>query len=138
MDAKQVNLQELVTDLARKDKDHHDDLAISPEMQALLDRGLHHVFLPPTLRPRAAEALQLAFEGIGGLPRLMMWADKNPTKFYNLFARMVPPTIAPVLPPPALAEHSWPSWLTSRRLAYQESAQIAEDITQKDPHASED
>jgi hypothetical protein len=106
---------------------------ISPEMKALIERGLHHVFLPPQLQAKSAESFQLAFEAIGGLPRLAMWADKNPSKFFNLYARMIGQTINPVLPPPTHTNQVWPEWLSARRLAYQEAAQYAEDIKVKDP-----
>lgn len=120
----QTNLSELVTALA-------EDPQISPEMKDLIERGLHHVFLPETLQPRSAEAFQLAFEGIGGLPRLMKWADQNPSKFFNLFARMIGPTISPVLPRPQQTNQVWPEWLSARRLAYQEAANYAEDVKVK-------
>lgn len=122
----QTNLSELVTALA-----HDEGHQISPEMRDLIARGLHHVFLPEALQPKSAEAFQLAFEAIGGLPRLAIWADQNPTKFFALFARMIPPTIAPVLPNPTTTNQVWPEWLSSRRLAYQEAAQYAEDIKAK-------
>lgn len=38
----------------------------------------------------AKEALQLAFEGIGGVDALVAWAKKNPTPFYQLYARLIP------------------------------------------------
>ena len=38
----------------------------------------------------AREALQLAFEGIGGVQELMNWAKANPTEFYKLYARLIP------------------------------------------------
>ena len=120
----QHNLQELVSQLANESK-----LSLTDEMKELIVSGLHHVFLPDPLRPKAAEAFQLAFEAIGGLPRLLMWADAHPAAFYKLFARQTIPTITPVLPPPLhAAQEEWPAWLTARRLAYQESAQIATDI----------
>jgi len=121
----QQNLSELVTALQQ-------DPSISPEMKELVERGLHHVFLPDALQVKSAEAFQLAFEAIGGLPRLAVWADKNPTKFFNLYARMIGPTINPVLPSPHTTNQVWPEWLSARRLAYQEAAQYAEDIKVKD------
>lgn len=36
------------------------------------------------------EALQEAFEGIGGSARLMEWANEQPTEFYKLWAKMLP------------------------------------------------
>lgn len=36
-------------------------------------------------------ALHAAFELIGGVPRLIQWGADNQTKFYELYARMLPP-----------------------------------------------
>ncbi len=36
------------------------------------------------------EAMQLAFEGIGGVPRLQAWAAENPDEFYKLWAKLIP------------------------------------------------
>lgn len=96
-------------------------LGISKEMQELLDRGLHSSKLPKQLRTaRAAEAMQQAFELIGGVPRLALWADKNPDKFYPLFARMIPQTVAPVLPEATQTKHKLDDmpWLNHQRHLY--------------------
>lgn len=112
---------------------------ISKDLQALLERGLHSTRLPRPLKTaKAAAAMQQAFEIIGGVPRLALWADRNPDKFYPLFARMIPQTIAPVVPEDPNGknqEAQWPEWLSARRLAYQESAQVAEDVKVKEPRA---
>lgn len=129
-DAKQYNLQELVTGLSAEGDDGAPQ--VSEDMKSLIRRGLHHVFLPDTLRPKAAEANQMAFEGIGGIARYIQWADRNPGKFYALHARMIPQTIAPVLPQPEAVNHVWPEWLSQRRLRYQEDAKYAEDVKQKE------
>ena len=39
------------------------------------------------------EQFKQAFEGIGGIPRLMMWADQNPSEFYTLYSKLMPATI---------------------------------------------
>jgi hypothetical protein len=36
------------------------------------------------------EALSLAFQGLGGVPRLQVWATENPTEFYKLWSKMLP------------------------------------------------
>jgi hypothetical protein len=41
-------------------------------------------------RKKVEQALHTAFEMIGGVPRLAMWADSNPTEFYKLYARLLP------------------------------------------------
>jgi len=96
---------------------------------------MHAAKLPKPLRTaKAAEAMQQAFEIIGGVPRLALWADRNPDKFYPLFARMIPQTVAPVVPQQddnQKGKEAWPEWLTARRLAYQEAAETAEDVNVK-------
>ena len=114
------------------------EIGVSKEMEALLERGIHSTRLPKALRTsRAAEAAQQVFELIGGVPRFTLWADKNPDKFYQLYGRMIPQTIAPVLPQPKETNQvqEWPEWLSARRLAYQESAAMAEDVQVKPPAA---
>lgn len=135
MDAQELNLKELVEALAGGPGDD----SISKDLRALLEKGLATSSLPGTLKDvRAAQALQLAFEGMGGLPRLLLWADKYPASFYKLYARMVAATVTPVLPtPPQQQEQEWPSWLTQRRLAYQEGTQPDTDgMEDPDDHAS--
>lgn len=41
-------------------------------------------------RKNVENAFHMAFELIGGVPRLAMWADANPDKFYPLYSRMLP------------------------------------------------
>lgn len=69
------------------------DLQMSPELTRLLERGLIGDSLPPVLKDsKAAKAFQQAFDMIGGVPRLALWADQNPTKFYTLYSKLVPAT----------------------------------------------
>lgn len=69
------------------------DLQVSPELARLLERGLIGTSLPPVLKDsKAAKAFQQAFDMIGGVPRLALWADQNPTKFYTLYSKLVPAT----------------------------------------------
>jgi hypothetical protein len=63
-------------------------------------------------RKEVIQTFQLAFEMIGGIPRLATWADTNPGDFYKLFGRLLPNsssveldgdtivTIQHALPPP--------------------------------------
>lgn len=120
MTPKQQNLMELVTEMIQDDE--NGDPLVSEDFKELVLRGIHHTHLPDTLQPKAAEMLQLAAEAIGGLPRLIQFADRHPAAFYKLYARMVAQTITPVLPPPTeTTKEDWPEWLTHRRLAYQEA-----------------
>jgi hypothetical protein len=38
----------------------------------------------------AKEALALAFEGIGGVPALVAWAETHREAFYKLYAKLIP------------------------------------------------
>jgi hypothetical protein len=38
----------------------------------------------------AKEALALAFEGIGGVPALVSWAETHREAFYKLYAKLIP------------------------------------------------
>lgn len=38
----------------------------------------------------AKEAFALAFEGIGGVERLIAWAQEEPAEFFKLYARLIP------------------------------------------------
>jgi hypothetical protein len=67
----------------------------SPELTMILERGLvDGRALPPALRSqKAAGAFQQAFDLIGGVPRLALWADQNPSKFYPLYSKLMPHTV---------------------------------------------
>ena len=41
-------------------------------------------------RRRVLEAIDEAFQLIGGVPRLAMWAHLNPTEFYKLWGKTIP------------------------------------------------
>lgn len=43
-------------------------------------------------RMDVVNAFQNAFEMIGGVPRMALWANQNPDKFYPLYARLMPST----------------------------------------------
>jgi hypothetical protein len=41
-------------------------------------------------RADVVTAFHTAFQMIGGVPRLALWADHNPTEFYKLYSRLLP------------------------------------------------
>lgn len=43
-------------------------------------------------RMDVVNAFSTAFEMIGGVPRLALWANANPDKFYPLYAKLMPST----------------------------------------------
>lgn len=44
-------------------------------------------------RSRVVQAFNETFELIGGVPRMAIWANQNPSKFYQLYGRLVPPAV---------------------------------------------
>lgn len=38
----------------------------------------------------ATKAIHATFELIGGVPAMMLWASKNPTEFYRIYAKQAP------------------------------------------------
>lgn len=41
-------------------------------------------------RADVVTAFNLAFQMIGGVPRMALWADQNPGEFYKLYSRLLP------------------------------------------------
>ena len=69
------------------------EVVLSPELARLLEKGLIGDSLPTALKTsKAAQAFEQAFELIGGVPRLALWADQNPSKFYTIFSKLIPTT----------------------------------------------
>lgn len=119
------NLNELVQALHSTPVDEEASPLFSEDLRNLIESGLHPSDIPESLNRGPAEAFAAAFEAIGGLPRLILYADRNPQAFYKLFARLLVQTSAPITPhtadPAQKAADQWPEWLTQRRLAYQEA-----------------
>jgi len=114
-------------------KDGKGDPTLSQELIDLLGNGLHPAVLPASLNVGAAEMFHLTAVGMGGLPRMLRWADRYPAAFYKLYARQMMPTMAPVLPEPeGQKAQEWPEWLSARRLAYQESGLSITDNSHHD------
>jgi hypothetical protein len=44
-------------------------------------------------RKAIINAFQHTFEMIGGVSRFALWADANPSDFYKLYSRLIPPQI---------------------------------------------
>ena len=64
------------------------------DLDLLLRKGLYGDKLPQKLKgQRAADAFQSAFDLIGGIPRLALWADKNPSAFFALYSKLIPATV---------------------------------------------
>lgn len=88
--------------------------ATEEELKASLEYAVKHKTLPQYLRSKdARKAFQSAFELIGGIPRLAMWADKNPTQFYQIYARFLEQPNGGNMQPQL---HLHLSWMAGRRL----------------------
>ena len=90
----------------------------SESLDLLLKKGLYGAKTPKALKAqKAADAFQSAFDLIGGIPRLALWADKNPTAFFSLYSKLIPATIQAKVD--ATIKIDAP-WMNPNRLAYQQ------------------
>jgi hypothetical protein len=48
-------------------------------------------------RQEVVNAFTNAFQMIGGIDRLALWADQNPSEFYRLYGKLLPPSNADIL-----------------------------------------
>ena len=85
---------------------------ISDELRMLVDSGIT-ADIPDSLSGTPVQNFQMAFEAMGGLPRLLLYADRNPGAFYKLYARMIRQSSDVPEPPPPL-----PEWVSPERLSY--------------------
>ena len=46
--------------------------------------------VPNKMTRSIKEAMQLAFDGMGGVPALIRWGRKNPSAFYPIWSRLAP------------------------------------------------
>jgi hypothetical protein len=93
------------------------ELELSKELMSLLSKDMLGDALPPVLRTsKAARAFEQAFELIGGVPRLALWADRNPSKFYAMFSKMIPSTVQGNIQKDIKVTIAWAS---AQRLSYQ-------------------
>jgi hypothetical protein len=92
-----------------------DDGPITPTIQEVEDNLAQLATtsqLPTYCRTRSVRLqFQHAFELIGGIPRLAMWAHQNPDKFFALYSKLIP---AQVTGPDGGALKIELSWLNTR------------------------
>ena len=61
---------------------------------------------PNKTTAKVKEAMELAFEGIGGVPALVEWAEDNQTEFYKLFVKLLPVQVDANVAGSIAVEHS--------------------------------
>ena len=61
---------------------------------------------PNKTTAKVKEAMELAFEGIGGVPALIKWAEDNQTEFYKLFVKLLPVQVDANVAGSIAVEHS--------------------------------
>jgi hypothetical protein len=101
------------------------------DMETLLQKGLYSDKLPKPLRSqKAANAFQNAFELIGGVPRLALWADKNPSAFFALYSKLIPATVQAQVQANITIDAPW---MRPDRLAYMDKPNdpLVVDVTPK-------
>jgi hypothetical protein len=99
----------------------------SEDLDLLLRKGLYGAKLPKELKgQKAADAFQQAFDLIGGIPRLALWADKNPTAFFSLYSKLIPATVQAKVDATIRIDAPW---MNPNRLSYKDMTTIdAEEI----------
>ena len=103
------------------------------ELDILLQKGLYGARTPRELKgKKAADAFQQAFDMIGGVPRLALWADKNPTAFFALYSKLIPSSVKAEVK--ATIKIDAP-WMNPNRLSYQNTDVI--DVTPTQPAAGQ-
>ena len=64
------------------------------DMEQLANQSVHRLRIPRNnsnlSRAAVVNAFVNAFELIGGVPRLALWAHSHPTDFYKLYSRLLP------------------------------------------------
>lgn len=99
----------------------------SEDLDLLLRKGLYGAKTPKDLlKQKAADAFQSAFDLIGGVPRLALWADKNPSAFYALYSKLIPSTVQAQVNATIKVEAPW---MNPNRLSYADQTTI--DVTPK-------
>ncbi len=97
-------------------------------LDTLLHKGLYGKQMPHILRKkRAAEAFQQAFDLVGGIPRLALWADKNPSAFFALYSKLIPATVTAEVNATIKIEAPW---MNPNRLSYKDKTDVT-DVTPK-------
>lgn len=103
----------------------------SESLDLLLRKGLYGTKTPQQLKSqKAADAFQSAFDLIGGIPRLALWADKNPTAFFSLYSKLIPSSILAKVDATIKIEAPW---MNPNRLGYQTAPQEVVDVTPSNP-----
>lgn len=103
----------------------------SEQLDLLLQKGLYGERTPKPLRSKkAADAFQSAFDLIGGVPRLALWADKNPSAFFALYSKLIPSTVQAQVK--ATIKIDAP-WMNPNRLSYQNPTQDVVDVSPQQP-----
>lgn len=101
----------------------------SADLDLLLRKGLYGARTPRELKSKkAADAFQSAFDLIGGIPRLALWADKNPTAFFSLYSKLIPSSVKADIH--ATIKIDAP-WMNPNRLSYQNADVIDAEPTEK-------
>lgn len=77
-------------DFTERVLEYSDALAELMSDQAKVSRSLNRVPKKAAQRERFMQALAEAFEIVGGVPRLALWADKNYGEFAKILGKQVP------------------------------------------------
>lgn len=74
---------------------------LSPQARSLIEYTINAPQRRKVTRETIVDQFNETFQLIGGVPRLAIWADQNPTSFYQLYSKLLPAAIKAemILPP---------------------------------------
>lgn len=80
---------------------------LSPQARSLIEYAIKYPQRRRVTRETIVEQFNETFQLIGGVPRLAIWADQNPSNFYALYSKLLPAAIkAEMTLPPNLTDLS--------------------------------
>lgn len=86
--------------------------SLSEEAQALINYERYRARPPKGFTKQdIVTQFNEVFQLIGGVPRLALWADQNPTQFFQLYSKLIPATLKAELVLPPDLDHITPEQL---------------------------
>lgn len=108
---------------------------LSPQARSLIEYTIKAPQRRRVTRETIVEQFNETFQLIGGVPRLAIWADQNPSSFYALYSKLLPAAIkAEMTLPPNLTDlsHDQIRELTTdqlKQLLLIQAGSMAEDVS---------
>lgn len=112
-----------------------DPESLSPQARTLIEYTIRTPKRKRVTRDTIVEQFNETFQLIGGVPRLALWADENPTQFFGLYAKLLPAAIKAELSMPPSVEDLTPEQIRElttdqlKHLLLIRAGEMADDVT---------